>query len=410
MKLASSIRFGGQLVDAADCGYQDYKALQLLCPACKQPVFLQGDSLRNLKDKTISIPAHFKHFPFVDPALVADCEARVAKYDQKEITKRAVIARNQRLKTFQKYFWKLFINNVRCLRSPSSNDLRPFEMEKDIFDFMSKNRTLIISESHFKNREDSDNFYKNYIQNYDFNKYLDDTKEGKANMKQRIYHTVIRPTDLARIKLKEYVSSKINLNFHIQILNEIVDFLYTHSSRQLRFACIVFGFFAKLRQEDKSWEWFKRQVIEGHSFAKVAECAFIDNLVEMDWAKILTHPDEYLEFNLNYSCDIAQGANFSKYKYESDESNWCCGWGDVDSDNVYTGNLKECIVFVENQIINTIFDLKTEENQKIQAKLEQVFETCQLVGAAQGEGWIIWHTDFKKQIDEFKWQELVMSY
>ena len=46
MKYATSVKFGGELINAFDCDYDDYKELQLLCPECKEPVYLQKyDSL-----------------------------------------------------------------------------------------------------------------------------------------------------------------------------------------------------------------------------------------------------------------------------------------------------------------------------------------------------------------------------
>lgn len=120
MKYASSIRYGGQLVKAVDCDYQDYKHLGLLCPNCKDPVFLQGESSRILGEKTISIPPHFKHFTAKDAPLVKQCEARVAKYDQKELKRRAIKTRNQRLQILQKFFWKIIETNPY---TPKYNEL-----------------------------------------------------------------------------------------------------------------------------------------------------------------------------------------------------------------------------------------------------------------------------------------------
>jgi hypothetical protein len=44
--LASSIRFGGLLVEASDCDYTSFKHLGLLCPICKRSVFLVGAKQR----------------------------------------------------------------------------------------------------------------------------------------------------------------------------------------------------------------------------------------------------------------------------------------------------------------------------------------------------------------------------
>ena len=87
MRYATAIRYGGQLVDASEVDYESYKNLGLLCPNCKEPVFLQGASRQLTKDKIVEVPAHFKHFAAKDFALIKQCEARVAKYDDQEAHK-----------------------------------------------------------------------------------------------------------------------------------------------------------------------------------------------------------------------------------------------------------------------------------------------------------------------------------
>lgn len=118
MKYASAIFYGGQLIDAADADYSSYKDLGLLCPHCKAPVFLQAISKRQVSSTLLEIPAHFKHFKVKDPALAKECEARVAKYDAKEIQRRAAQARNQRLRLLQCHFWGIFTGYYESINFP----------------------------------------------------------------------------------------------------------------------------------------------------------------------------------------------------------------------------------------------------------------------------------------------------
>lgn len=111
MKYASSIRYGGQLIEAVDCDYKDYKYLGLLCPNCKEPVFLQGSSQRMLSGKIIDISPHFKHFAAKNPMLAAYCEARIAKYNSEQIEQHITIARNQRLMLFQSHLSEICLSN-----------------------------------------------------------------------------------------------------------------------------------------------------------------------------------------------------------------------------------------------------------------------------------------------------------
>lgn len=100
MRLAASIRYGGQLIEAIDVDYDDYKRLGLICPECKSGVFLRQKSER--------ASAHFAHFKASDPALVQRCELRVSSYSQEELERKATQARNQRLKLLQRWFWQVY--------------------------------------------------------------------------------------------------------------------------------------------------------------------------------------------------------------------------------------------------------------------------------------------------------------
>ena len=100
MQFAESIRYGAQLIDAKDCDYNSYKQLGLLCPECKNPVFLRGEYVKTSSKTGVEyrVRPAFAHFRAVDPIQVLACENRVAKYDKKELERRANKARNQRLK------------------------------------------------------------------------------------------------------------------------------------------------------------------------------------------------------------------------------------------------------------------------------------------------------------------------
>ncbi|MHC5779698.1 competence protein CoiA family protein [Nostoc sp.] len=100
MRFAASIRYGGQLIEAIDADYEDYKRLALICPECKSGVFLRKKSER--------ASAHFAHFKASDPALVKQCELRVSCYSQEDLERKATQARNQRLRLLQRWFWEVY--------------------------------------------------------------------------------------------------------------------------------------------------------------------------------------------------------------------------------------------------------------------------------------------------------------
>lgn len=125
MRLAASIRYGGELVNAGEVDYNAYRHLGLVCPDCNDPVFLAAAHRRHLATGCVSqVPAQFRHFKASDPVLVQGCVARVARYDEKEIARRATVARHQRLKTLQRWFWSIFTSRadifVEYLNDPAT--------------------------------------------------------------------------------------------------------------------------------------------------------------------------------------------------------------------------------------------------------------------------------------------------
>jgi hypothetical protein len=124
MKTASSIRYGGLLIDAEDCNYESFKHLGLLCPICKRSVFLVGASQREThtrknKDgsstqvKECIVPSHFSHHPDVDRSQVLDCELRSQQLSQTQRLAIAAKARNQRQKIMQRHFWKICKTSIK---------------------------------------------------------------------------------------------------------------------------------------------------------------------------------------------------------------------------------------------------------------------------------------------------------
>ncbi|HEY9764604.1 MAG TPA: hypothetical protein V6D07_18900 [Trichocoleus sp.] len=101
MEWAASLRYGGQLVRASECDYDDFKYLKPICPnpLCGEAVHLKA------KDSTKRQP-YWAHFEVKDEAL-RNCSERVNRFDDEEIKRRQTKARNQRLKDFQRWFWSI---------------------------------------------------------------------------------------------------------------------------------------------------------------------------------------------------------------------------------------------------------------------------------------------------------------
>jgi hypothetical protein len=109
MKTAKSLVYGGELIDAIDCTYEDFKRLAPLCPNCSSPVHLKagGDRL-SIKGKPYKIPQHWAHFAGKSAEEVATCELRVNGYSDAEREKIQRVARGQREKWIRRWLWRAF--------------------------------------------------------------------------------------------------------------------------------------------------------------------------------------------------------------------------------------------------------------------------------------------------------------
>jgi hypothetical protein len=98
MRYAKLIKFGGDLVDAADVTYADYYG-GFQCPECNEAVFLRKESVR----RGLAIRAAFVHHRAL--LGVSACENRVGLYSTDYVRKVAAKARNQRLNKLRTSIW-----------------------------------------------------------------------------------------------------------------------------------------------------------------------------------------------------------------------------------------------------------------------------------------------------------------
>ena len=296
MKYAASIRYGGQLVDADDCDYSDYKDLQLLCPECKEPVYLQKSSIRNLVYKQTDIPAHFKHFSCTRAELVKQCESRVKHYDQKETDRRRTQARNQRLKVLQSRFWKIFLNNVLTLNGEYSDAVTSDYMQERISDFLEDSRIITINSSNFNfSKEEAYNFYQEYIAGK--NLVWESTQVLKVCMLEDLHDYMSLEISVnVDNQSRRMFSSKANTDLAMCILKEIIDFVCAKSSLCLLWNCIAFGIL-ECNYSPRAI-WLKERLIDEVPLGRAGASIFVKYLVKIDWSKALADPDRYSQGNV----------------------------------------------------------------------------------------------------------------
>jgi hypothetical protein len=289
MKYAASIKLGGELVAAVDSDYGDYKRLQLLCPNCKEPVFLQSLSKRVLGEKEVSVCPHFKHFSIPDASLSVQCEQRVSAITEDDITKARAIARGQRLKKLQAGFWRIFINKSHfsghckgCIEAT----------EKDLDSFC-KQRKIAIRTHHFTLEYTAQDFYKEYIQETDLKSFLENRQEVLTTLKSSINNYFENPVSKDWTKHKEVFEQSVNTKIQSLILGEIVDFLSAKSSKHLLFQCTSLGIILCCHTKNKEmFQWFRSSLFSGIPLWELGINAFVMELVKIDWDKALSYFDD----------------------------------------------------------------------------------------------------------------------
>lgn len=116
MKIAKSLKYGGELISAEECNYESFKSLMPVCPNCSEPLFLRMGGQRTSKlGKEYSVHSHWCHFKGVSEEQVAGCELRVSGFTDEDRKKIANKARGQRLKVIQRRIWRILCEGFREL-------------------------------------------------------------------------------------------------------------------------------------------------------------------------------------------------------------------------------------------------------------------------------------------------------
>jgi hypothetical protein len=122
---AKSVFYGGLLVAAEECNYDDYAKLGIVCPICNKAMFLTAAAHRDkharkkpdgttVQVKAADIPAHWNHFKDVDSADVDRCEARAKQITPTERLKLVAQARGQRERILSRNLWAMLQRSVKA--------------------------------------------------------------------------------------------------------------------------------------------------------------------------------------------------------------------------------------------------------------------------------------------------------
>lgn len=286
MKYASSIVRGGELVDASECDYGSYKKLGLLCPECKDPVFLKSEGMRFLGEKEVKIGAHFSHFANKNPEQAKVCEKRVSGYTQSDIDRAISKGRGQRLKLLQRWFWDMFIHSL----------FKEFKEEKNIFLEELNDELLPIFDRPFfsslvpddvdcssipiSSYSEPSDFPSVYIK--DGSKYfcfgcisLNDIAKAMQEEKwleEHLYQCY---------NAKKEVQSPVERSFHLRVCLEISNFLNSKKNFHLIQAVTGSGIIAITCE----WQWFITRILDGYSLANVIGARIARLIWDVNWVE-----------------------------------------------------------------------------------------------------------------------------
>lgn len=222
MKYASAMRFGGELVEASECDYEDYKYLGLLCPECKDPVFLRGEGTRVLKGGEVKVGACFCHFPGKDPSLIAQCENRVKKYTTQEITTIKAKAKGQRLKLLQRWFWQIISSHPKFnnISAADENIKRWYSGKYYLFQ-----ETIDMSTDAFRAKVENKDVVRSLLH------FISEPKEKCNPYLFTIFFAGLEnPQDVIR---QMNLISQADIRIHKEICIEVIDFLNGKSQYHL---------------------------------------------------------------------------------------------------------------------------------------------------------------------------------
>lgn len=227
MKYAESIKYGGEWVSALKCNHTSAQNLGLICPECKEAIFWVEGHKRSFRDgKRVEIDSRFNHFKKAK----ADCELRVNSVSKEQLEQRNSIARGQRLEKIKRWFWTIFSNYF-------TTDIESkWTISQFIYAIKKATGAKAITHDNY-----GDNFLRVGLEFWemqlgDFRDYIiDGASAGDTGFKTAVmlYENAIN-TNPRTIVQSPYELSEAQLDLHLDIVKEVVEFMLTSQQTDLR--------------------------------------------------------------------------------------------------------------------------------------------------------------------------------
>lgn len=218
MLFCKSIYLGGEIIEPDECDYDSYAYLGLKCPFCDNAVFLVKPHTRNLATKEVLIPGHFSHF-----VGGGDCEAKSATSQGRQgIEAVKQLARNQRLKIYNRRLWQL-------LRSDRNIDRTTLVAMRKKYGSKWLDRLVGLVQAEIK--VNSIELKKRMIELLDPSQkdVVLDTLIASENFFGKSMNTA---ENIDQIEDQAEYLAQCDLRIHRQICSEILDFLSTPSGTE----------------------------------------------------------------------------------------------------------------------------------------------------------------------------------
>ncbi len=209
MDLAASLYKGGQLISATESDYSTSRELGLICPFCKESVYLVRGHLRQGK----MVTAAWRHYKYSPQSNY--CERRAVSGEGKAILAEfKPQARNQRLKLFNRRFWEIF-----CYKKAI-----PGNLKKTLLRFMSAAKLEKMCR-HCHERWDAEAIKAIIPEIISFrlkNKKAEEYLRSHPSLKGAI-------PEIAENLVEEFVNIKFSV-LRLKILHEVIDWLETKTA------------------------------------------------------------------------------------------------------------------------------------------------------------------------------------
>lgn len=229
---------------AEDCDYESPKKLGLICPFCKEAVYLfRGSQYKKRSGQQISTSPGFSHYHSDDP-MAQQCELRAKRKEGQEyLAHLEVESKNQRLKLFNDHLWKMIASQIGISRQTMLSTQKWIGMRR----LTTFSR---ITAKRWQERESVGWNYEIVVETFEtVKKYRDMLDEESTDCSLENGDRSLTPVEMKsyeafrdkRLKVQTKWLSAVDEKLHLAICKEICSFLGTRTAGYAMQKMCTFG-------------------------------------------------------------------------------------------------------------------------------------------------------------------------